>query len=241
MYKTAENCAWTLDCVKREFESESDWKICSVILFIHLRSVFKIFDSILRPFFSRHDRVQLLSNRVAPCVGVCLLYKNIGPIYTALIYLPPEFEFVRRRSRFSGMERNLGYLTAGRPPALDLDLSFQLGSFLCGCKHHNSKRGSFWQASERKFSQSEWKNGLWRVSAIFANFRLFSLIFGYFRLFSKSVYQVNKISQFRLLIVLSLFLERFFFGNHLFSDFIILFVKFGFYANHPSYSMVFLG
>jgi hypothetical protein len=43
------------------------------------------------------------------------------------------------------------------------------------------------------------------ISLIFANFRLFSLIFGYFRLFSKSVYQVKKISQFRLLIVLSLF------------------------------------
>jgi hypothetical protein len=51
MNKTAENWAWILDIVKREFESESDWKICSVILFIHLRSAFKIYDSILRPFF----------------------------------------------------------------------------------------------------------------------------------------------------------------------------------------------
>ncbi len=51
MNKTAENLAWSLDIVKREFDSESEWKICAVILFIHLRSAFKIYDSILRPFF----------------------------------------------------------------------------------------------------------------------------------------------------------------------------------------------
>ena len=86
----------------------------------------------------------------------------------------------------------------------------------------------------KKWRQEEFR----LISLNFANFRLFSAIFAYFRLFSKSVYQVKKISQFRLLTVLSLFLERFFFGNHLFSDFIILFVNFGFYAN-LSYSIGF--
>ena len=68
-------------------------KICSVILFIRLRSAFKIVDSILRPFFflamTAVNRVQLLSNRIAPCVGVCFSYKNIGPISTTLVYFPP--------------------------------------------------------------------------------------------------------------------------------------------------------
>jgi hypothetical protein len=35
------------------------------------------------------NRVQLLSNRIAPCVGVCFSYKNIGPISTTLVYFPP--------------------------------------------------------------------------------------------------------------------------------------------------------
>ncbi len=78
--------------------------------------------------------------------------------------------------------------------------SFQLGSFLCGCKHHNSKREEdrFDRRVRENFHKVNEKMG-------YEEFRLFSLIFGYFRLFSKSVYQVKKISQFRLLIVLSLF------------------------------------
>ncbi len=105
--------------------------------------------------------------------GVYLSYKNIGPISTTPIYLLPLIWFVWRRTRFSGMERNLGYLTAGRPPALDLDLTLFISTwkvFMCGCKRHNSKRGSFGQASVRKFSQSEWKK--WVMKSL-----LFSLIF----------------------------------------------------------------
>ena len=63
------------------------------------------------------------------------------------------------------------------PPALDLDLALFISTwkiFMCGCKRHNSKRGSFWQASKRKFSQSEWKK------------MGYEEFFGYFRLFSKS-------------------------------------------------------
>jgi len=57
--------------------------------------------------------------------------------------------------------------------------------------------------------------------------------FGYFRLSSKKYQSISFID------CPFAFLERFFFGNHLFSDFIIQFVNFGFYAN-ASYSMVFL-
>jgi hypothetical protein len=74
------------------------------------------------------------------------------------------------------------------PPALDLDLALFISTwkiFMCGCKRHNSKRGSFWQASKRKFSQSEWKK--WVMKS-------FSADFAYFQ---NRVYQVKKISQFR--------------------------------------------
>ena len=110
------------------------------------------------------------------------------------------------------------------PPALDLDLALFISTwkiFMCGCKRHNSKRGSFWQASKRKFSQSEWKK--WAMKS-------FSAIFAYFQ---NRVYQVKKISQFR-------FGKILFWKPYILSDFIIIFVNFRFYANHPSYSMVFL-
>ncbi len=75
----------------------------------------------------------------------------------------------------------------------------------------------------------------------YEEFRLFSLIFAYFRLFSlifKIGLSSKKDQPISCIDCPFAFLERFFLGNHLFSDFIILFVNFGFYAN-LSYSMGF--
>ncbi len=115
------------------------------------------------------------------------------------------------------MERNLGYLTAGRPPALDLDLALFISTWkiFCGRKRHNSKRGSFWQAMWGKIFTKWMKN--WGHE----EFRLISLIFEI--ALSSKKYQLISFIDWHFA-----FLKGFlFFGNHLFSDFIILFVNFG--------------
>ena len=77
---------------------------------------------------------------------VYLSYKNIGPISTG----------------FSGMERNLGYLTAGRPPALDLDLTLFISTwkiFLIDANIITQKEDHFDRRVREKFHKVNEKMG----------------------------------------------------------------------------------
>jgi hypothetical protein len=99
------------------------------------------------------------------------------------------------------MERKFGVLDrrSTARPGLGLDIiHFNLEDFLVEANIITQKEDHFDRRVREIFHKVNEKMG-------YEEFRLISLIFGYFRLFSKSVYQVKKISQFRLLIVLSLF------------------------------------
>ena len=80
-----------------------------------------------------------------------------------------------------GWKEKLGYLTAGRPPALDLDLTLfisNLEDFLVDANIITQKEDHFDRRVREIFHKVNEKMGTRRVSA---NFRLFLLIFGYFR------------------------------------------------------------
>ena len=85
------------------------------------------------------------------------------------------------RSRFSGMERYLGYLTAR--PGLGI-IHFNLEDFYADANIITQQEDHFDRQVRENFHKVNEKMGTGRVSAIFAYFRLFSLNFAYFRLFS---------------------------------------------------------